>query len=301
MASRRVEHNRLHRFIRLAEVRHWPARSACRVLSGVGGAGPPRLRSDGSRRAHGALGYGHVMCGGYPRSVTLPHAAHAARQSTRKCATPLVLPGAPGCSRVLPGAPGCSRIFQGAPGWPTHRPRAVGRFTTIDCYQALCFTMLHHLVADTMADILAFMQVRVAPALDAAAAAADDVDEMMDAQADDDAAAMGVSACANCTAAAASSARSAPAPREAPAARRFGGGGGRGRRRRADSRSCEWRSRSKARTSCSHRSTTSSCRHKSFVRSCLPLPAPLPARSTSQCSTGEVRLRPPRAITRSVG
>jgi hypothetical protein len=57
--------------------------------------------------------------------------------------------------------------------------------------------MLHHLVADTMADILAFMQVRVAPALDAAAAAADDVDEMMDAQADDDAAAMGVSACAN--------------------------------------------------------------------------------------------------------
>jgi hypothetical protein len=63
--------------------------------------------------------------------------------------------------------------------------------------QALCFTMLHHLVADTMADILAFMQVRVAPALDAAAAAADDVDEMMDAQADDDAAAMGVSAYAN--------------------------------------------------------------------------------------------------------
>ena len=65
------------------------------------------------------------------------------------------------------------------------------------CLQALCFTMLHHLVADTMADILAFMQVRVAPALDAAATAADDVDEMMDAQADDDAAAMGVSACAN--------------------------------------------------------------------------------------------------------
>ncbi len=47
MASRRVEHNRLHRFIRLAEVRHWPARSACRVPSGVAALG---------RRACGLMG-----------------------------------------------------------------------------------------------------------------------------------------------------------------------------------------------------------------------------------------------------